>query len=164
MLILVFFAFITAMEEIPLPSLNDSLTEDVEMRDTSVEESKCTVPELTPEPLIEQSHKETDVENESSDNVVAKQDLLLAITPADECVGIKIKNEMPEAFDTEESQSEWLKQAAERAIDLKAKIESGDVTVESVKDKLDLTPNVSAETIGELITQKSMGVCFRFTL
>lgn len=84
----------------------------------------------------------------------------MAITPDGGCIGIKVKYGMPESFDNEQSHQEWLKEAGERAIDLKHQIESGACSAESVKDKLDMKPKLDVAVNEEL----RAGLCFTFLL
>lgn len=151
----VFFAFVAAKEQSQLAdSSNHSLRDDVHNTDISLDESKGT------EPFKETPIQKVAVKTNGDD--IQTNDILLAITPDGECIGVKVKHGMPESFDTEHSRQEWLKQAGERAIDLKDRIESGACSVESVKDKLDVKPNLSAGMIEKLVAKNRTGLWFFF--
>lgn len=156
----VFFAFVAAKEQSQFAAVspNNSLTDDDKIKDISIDESKGTEMEVIPEPLKESPSQNVAVK--LTDEDIQTNDILLAITPDGGCIGIKVKYGMPESFDTEQSHQEWLKQAGQRAIDLKDQIESGACSAESVKDKLDMKPNLSAAMIESLVAKSRAGLCF----
>lgn len=104
------------------------------------------------------------VDDKSTDKEIEANDLLLAMTPDGGCIGIKVKYGMPESFDTEQSLRQWLNEARERAIDLKNQIESGACTVDSVKQKLDMKPNLSEAMIAQLVgnNRKGLWLCILY--
>lgn len=160
----VFFAFVTAKEQSQFPAVNLSLqlNENAKIKDISLDQSEDAKLEVIPESQKETPSQTVDVN--TSDEDAQKNNLLLAITPEGGCVGIKVKYGMPESFDSEHSHQEWLKEAAERAIDLKYQIESGACSVESAKDKLDMKPKLDAAAIDELVAASRAGLCFTFLL
>lgn len=157
----VFFAFVTAKRQsqfaaVSLNRLNESLIENAQVNDISIAESESL--EVIPEPLKETPSQKPGVKHSNED--VQKAGLLLAITPDGACVGINVKYGMPESFDTEQSRQEWHEKAGDRAIDLKDQIESGACSVESVKDKLNMKPNIPAAMIEKLVSRFRAGLCF----
>lgn len=92
-----------------------------------------------------------------NDEAIQSDDLLLAITPDGECIGIKVKYGMPDSFDTDLGRQQWLKEAAAKAVDLKYEIESGACPVDSVKDRLDMKPNLSSDLIEKLAAESRSG-------
>lgn len=126
---------------------------------TTVEESKETGPELIPEPLKETQFNNVDVNN--ADDILEKN-LLLAITPDEKCIGIKVKYGMPESFDNAQSREEWLKESVKRSLELKSRIEMGTTTIESVKDMIDMKPSISEAMIAKLIAERRIGLCIKF--
>lgn len=155
----VFFAFLTAKEQ---SQFAVSTIEDVEIKDISVEQPKGVDVEMISESVKDNPPQDIAVKNNAE--VIEKNSLLMVVTPDGECVGIKVKYGMPALFDTEQSRQEWLKEATNRAIDLKIQIESGACTIESVKDMLDMKPDLSATKIEELISQSRAGLFFSHSL
>lgn len=147
----VFFAFITAKEQSQF-AVNATI-EDVKIKDISFDESMGDM-ETISEPLKENLSQNIAGKKNTED--IQTNDLLLAITPDGGCVGIKVKHGMPDGLVPENIQ-EWLKDAAKRAIDLKTQIETGACIVESIKERLEMKPNLSDTMIDKLVAQKRVG-------
>lgn len=152
-----FLCFVTAKDQSNFPAvrLSCSINENAKDKDILLDEAEGTNLEVIPE-----TQKETPIQKVSvneNDEDIQKNDLLVAVTPDRKCVGIKVKHGIPESFDTDESHQEWLKQAAERAISLKDRIESGSCSVESVKDQLDVKPNLTMAIIDKLVAKSRAG-------
>lgn len=149
--------FVTVKQQIQFAvTETDSSIEDI--KKASIEEFQNTTLE-SPESLNENAPRFNEVKS-NLDSIV-NNDLLLAITPNGECVGIKAKYGMPDTFETEQSRHEWLNDAAKRAIDLKDKIENGVCDVESLAERLQLKPKLSPELIEILISESRAGLCFK---
>ncbi|KAG4066937.1 hypothetical protein HA402_007685 [Bradysia odoriphaga] len=132
-------------------TVNHSLTENTQIKDLPLDESNVTELEVIPEPVKEATTRKFAVK--PTDEAIQSDDLLLAITPDGRCIGIKVKCGMPDSFDTELGLQQWLKEAGEKAVDLKNQIESGACSVESVKDQLDMNPNLSPDLIIKLVAE-----------
>lgn len=98
----------------------------------------------------------------NSDDAIQTNDLLLAITPDDKCVGIKAKFGMPATFDNEADRQAWLKQATEKTIALRDQIESGACSIESVIEMIEISPNLSEAMVGKLVANKTRGRLIEF--
>lgn len=68
--------------------------------------------------------------------------LLLARTFAGEYVGIKLDEDRPKSFESEEARTEWDWATARRAMKLKGQLESGEILPEQVKDLIDFNVEV----------------------
>jgi hypothetical protein len=63
--------------------------------------------------------------------------VLLARTFAGEHVGIKLDMDRPKSFESEKARNQWDWSTANNAMKLKARLESGEILPEQVKDSLD---------------------------
>lgn len=72
-----------------------------------------------------------------------QNNLLLAYTTSNKCVGIKLDYMKPETFEDEAAKKQWEDNMRKECYILKEKIEHGLVKVDSVKDRLILNPNRS---------------------
>lgn len=150
-----FFALIAEKEQIQFAAVavSNSLNENV--KDISLDESKAIELNVIPDVIKETPSQADGITNIQED--IQTNDLLLAITPDGVCIGVKAKYGMPESFDTERDRNEWLKLAAEKAIDLKNQIESGACSVESVKDMIDTEPNLPTDVMEKLVAKNRSG-------
>lgn len=155
----VFSGFVTEKEQSQFAAVrpNHSSIDEVKVKDISCDESKGTQLDYITEPL--QVTSTLKVAGQLIDKDIQTNDLLLAITPDGGCVGIKVKYGMPDSFDSDQSLQKWLRQAGKRAIDLRDQIESGNCSVESLKDILELKPNLSTAVVEKLVAQNRSGLC-----
>ena len=87
--------------------------------------------------------------------------LLLVFMPPHKCVGIKLDFEKPESFESAAKRLEWEENASKYAIELKRKLELGEVRVQDVKERLIFNPprskipaEVASRFTNEMIKQE----------
>ncbi|XP_055849743.1 hepatoma-derived growth factor-related protein 2 isoform X1 [Episyrphus balteatus] len=86
------------------------------------------------------AHKKASKTTPKSD---IQNNLLLAYTTSNKCVGIKLDFMKPETFEDEAAKKQWEENMRKECYVLKEKIEHGIVKVDSIKERLVLNPNRS---------------------
>ncbi|XP_037926674.1 hepatoma-derived growth factor-related protein 2 isoform X2 [Hermetia illucens] len=111
-------------------------------KDTGVNDSKKQPPITATSTLITKPEKH--------------KNLLLAITPDGKCVGVKLDKNKPDSFASDSDRISWQKSTAKAAFKLKEDIESGKTDIGSVREQLDLNPNVPIHQIERM--KHDMGI------
>lgn len=115
-------------------------------KDTGVNDSKKQPPITATSTLITKPEKH--------------KNLLLAITPDGKCVGVKLDKNKPDSFASDSDRISWQKSTAKAAFKLKEDIESGKTDIGSVREQLDLNPNVPIHQIERMKHDMGIGLWF----
>lgn len=68
--------------------------------------------------------------------------VLLAVLPDGRCVGINLDCNKPEQFENDEEKKKWFEENTKAALDIKDKLQSGTIDIETVKHMLDMNPQI----------------------
>lgn len=96
------------------------------------------------------------------ENLIKKQNLLLAVTAKNQIVGIKIDHNRPDSFENDEIRLKWDHDACNKAKETKKSLEMGVVTVEELGDLIDFSPNITKKQIANLKDDKKIRKYFNF--
>ncbi|KAM8719940.1 hypothetical protein ACLKA7_006058 [Drosophila subpalustris] len=103
----------------------------------------------------------TPMPKRSSQANVVETNLLMVYMPMAKCLGINMDYKKPKSFENAAAEQAWLDQARKEAIELKLKLESGQIEAESMPERIVIEPLRNAipkqeaeRFVGELIEQE----------
>ncbi|XP_034484861.1 PC4 and SFRS1-interacting protein [Drosophila innubila] len=71
---------------------------------------------------------------------IIQNNLLMVYMPSAKCLGININYKKPNSFENAAAEQAWLEKARKEAIDLKLKLESGQIDAESMPERIVIEP------------------------